>query len=94
AIRTFENFKRLATGPEVKGEMKNLAYVDQQIEACRNAAEYQRNPVSLTMSTLGSKLNQGSVNENPAVSYDGNTLVYTERRGIVNVLFFSRKIDG
>lgn len=94
AITTFENFKRLATGPDVKGEMKNLAFVDQQIQACRNAADYNSNPVPLTMITLGSKLNQGSVNENPAVSYDGNTLVYTERRGIVNVIFFTRKIGG
>jgi len=94
AIATFENFKRLATGPEVKGEMKNLAFVDQQIEACRNASVYQSKPVPLTMITLGSNLNQGSVNENPAISFDGNTLVYTERRGIVNVIFFTRKVGG
>ena len=28
------------------------------------------------------------------MSYDGNTIVYTEKRGIVNVIYFSKKIRG
>jgi len=28
------------------------------------------------------------------VSYDGNTLVYTERRGLINIILFSKKIRG
>jgi hypothetical protein len=94
AIATFNNFKKLAAGPEVKGEMKNLAFVDQLMQACRNATLFQENPVPMTMSTLGSGLNQGAVNGNPAVSHDGNTLVYTERRGMLNVILWSTKQDG
>lgn len=94
AIATFNNFKKLAAGPEVKEEMKNLAFVDQLMQACRNATLFQENPVPMTMSTLGSGLNQGAVNGNPAVSHDGNTLVYTERRGMLNVILWSNKVDG
>ncbi|MBW6502335.1 MAG: hypothetical protein K0B05_13170 [Bacteroidales bacterium] len=94
AIATFNNFKKLAAGPEVKGEMKNLAFVDQLMQACRNATLFQENPVPMTMSTLGSGLNQGAVNGNPAVSHDGNTLVYTERRGMLNVILWSTRRDG
>ena len=43
---------------------------------------------------MGSDFSQGAINENPAVSFDGNTIVYTERRGIVNAIFCSRKEKG
>ncbi len=43
---------------------------------------------------LGPGFSQGSINENPAVSFDGNTIVYTERRGILNALMFSKKTGG
>jgi hypothetical protein len=34
------------------------------------------------------------MNENPAVSYDGNTLAYTERRGTLNAIYFAKKESG
>ena len=42
---------------------------------------------------MGSDFSQGSINDNPAVSFDGNTIVYTERRGDgqCNILFKKRK---
>ncbi len=50
--------------------------------------------MTFSKKTMGSDLNQGAINENPAVSFDGNTLVYTERRGIVNAIFYSKKEKG
>ncbi|MDX9725879.1 MAG: hypothetical protein RBT38_05795 [Bacteroidales bacterium] len=91
ALSTFEHFKQLAMETEEKGGMKNLTYVDQQIEACRNAMKNEKNPFRISKRQMGKEFSQGSINENPAVSFDGNTIVYTERRGILNAIMFSKK---
>ena len=94
ALSTLETFKKLAMETTEKGGMKNLEFIDQQIQACKNAIELRKNPVIFIRKTLGSDFSQGAINENAAVSFDGNTLVYTERRGIVNAIFCSRKEKG
>jgi tetratricopeptide (TPR) repeat protein len=94
ALNTFQTFKKLALETETKGGMKNLTYIDQQIEACNIAVANQESPFRISRKMLGKDFRQGSINENPAVSFDGNTIVYTERRGILNALMFSKKIRG
>ena len=94
SLATFRNFRNLVQETGKKGGMQNLAFVDQQILACENAIRFGENPVSISKRMLGDEFSQGSMNENPAVSFDGNTLVYTERRGLVNVIYFSKKIRG
>jgi len=94
ALSTFRNFKNLALETEEKGGMKNLSYIDQLIEACNNAMARQEDPFRISKKRLGKEFSQGSINENPAVSFDGNTIVYTERRGILNAIMFSKKIGG
>lgn len=91
-LKTLETFKRLAK--ETKGGMKNTEFTDQQIQACKNAIQQKENPDIFSKIILGSDFTQGAINENPAVSFDGNTIVYTERRGIVNAIFCSRKEKG
>jgi hypothetical protein len=93
-LNTLETFKKLAQETSAKGGMKNPEFIDQQIQACRNAIDLRKKPVIFTKKTLGSDFSQGAINENAAVSFDGNTLVYTERRGIVNAIFCSRKEKG
>lgn len=93
-LNTLETFNKLARETKTKGGMKNLEYIDQQIQACKNAIQFKENPVVFSRKTLGSYFSQGSINDNPAVSFDGNTIVYTERRGIVNVILFSKKERG
>ncbi len=92
ALSTFQTFNKLAGETKSKGGMKNVGYIDQQIQACRNAIQLKENPVVFSKETLGSDFLQGSINDNPAVSYDGNTIAYTERRGLVNAIFFSNKV--
>ncbi len=94
ALFTFETFNTLAGETKSKGGMENLDFVTQQIQACKNAISLRENPLNFSKRLLGPDFSQGSVNEKPAVSFDGNTLVYTERRGITNVIFFSKKIKG
>ena len=93
-LLTLQKFSKLASETKSKGGMKNLEYIDQQIQACNNAIQFKANPVMLSKESLGNDFNQGSINENAAVSFDGNTLVYTERRGIVNIILFSKKERG
>lgn len=93
-LSTLQSFSKLARETTKKGGMKNLEYIDQLIQACKNAIQFKENPVKFSKKTLGPDFTQGAINENPAVSYDGNTIVYTERRGVVNVIFFSKKERG
>ena len=94
SLNTFQTFNKLASETKAKGGMKNLEYVDQQILACNNAIKHEENPALMSKKILAKEFCQGSVNENPAVSFDGNTIVYTERRGLVNIILFSKKIRG
>ena len=93
ALSILNDFKKLATETEKKGGMKNLTYIDQQIKACNNAMSNQEAPFRVSRKLLDSNFSQGSINENPAVSFDGKTLVYTERRGLINAIMFSRNIN-
>jgi hypothetical protein len=92
SLNTFRTFKNLTRKAEKKGGMENLEFVDQQIQACNNAIRYLRNPSMITNILLGADFSQGSMNERPVISFDGTTLVYTEERGMVNVILFSKKI--
>lgn len=94
ALNTLQTFKKLAQETKTKGGMKNSEYIDQQIQSCKNAIFLKENPVEFSKKSMGKDFNQGSINENPAVSFDGNTLAYTERRGTVNAIFLSRKVKG
>jgi WD40-like Beta Propeller Repeat len=94
ALNTLQTFSKLARETKSKGGMQNPEYIDQQIQACKNAIQYKENPAVFSKKAMGSDFSQGAINENPAVSFDGNTIVYTERRGAVNAIFFSKKERG
>lgn len=90
-LSTLEKFDNLSHGTDVKGNMKNIEYIGQQIKACKNAMDLESKPVEMSKKEMGDGFSQGSMNENPAVSFDGNSIAYTERRGMVNVIMYSRK---
>jgi hypothetical protein len=94
ALSTLQTFEKLARETSSKGGMKNLDYIVQQIQACKNAIQYKSNPAVFSKKSMGSDFSQGSINDNPAVSFDGNTIAYTERRGMVNAIFYSKKERG
>jgi hypothetical protein len=94
ALNTLQTFNKLARESSSKGGMKNLEYVEQQIQACKNAIQYKETPTVFSKKAMAGDFGQGSINDNPAVSFDGNSLVYTERRGAVNAIFFSKKEKG
>jgi len=94
AINTFQLFQKLVKESPLKGEMQNMDFVDQQIQACKNAIEYMKNPVILDKIKLPEDFSMGSVNDFPVISYDGNTIAYTERRGLSNAIFYSKRERG
>ncbi|MCF8223052.1 MAG: hypothetical protein K9J25_07875 [Bacteroidales bacterium] len=91
ALATYAKLNELM--PE-KGELENADFIDQQIYACRNAMKFTENPVEFNKQNLGPDINQGSVNINPAISGDGNTMVYTEKRGLENTIYYVKKERG
>ncbi|MBK8882818.1 MAG: PD40 domain-containing protein [Bacteroidales bacterium] len=93
-LNTLETFRKLVLETADKGGMKNTEFIDQQIQACKIAISLKENPVYFSKKILGDDFSHGAINENPAVSFDGRTLVYTERRGNVSAIFFSRKENG
>jgi hypothetical protein len=94
ALNTLQTFDKLARETTSKGGMKNLDYIEQLIQACKNTIQFKDNPVPFSKKSMGSDFNQGSINDNPAISFDGNTIVYTEHRGMVNAIFWSKKERG
>jgi hypothetical protein len=91
ALTTLQSLQELTKDlPEGKG-VRNKDYIDQQIEACNNLILFRETPVSFKKQLAGKNFGVGTSNFNPAVSFDGNTLVYTERSGAVNTILMSKK---
>ncbi|HUW93282.1 MAG TPA: hypothetical protein VMV74_08965 [Bacteroidales bacterium] len=88
ALMTYQMFQRLLSE---SGEMTNPEFIDQQIQACNIASETMKSPINVQVNPLNEYINQGSVNDRPVVSFDGQTMAYTERRGLDNVVFITKK---
>jgi Tol biopolymer transport system component len=88
ALNTYQTFNRLVGE---KGSMVNSEFVNQQIQACKNAITFSEKPVAIDKTNIGTEINQGSINDDPAISFDGKTLVYTEKRGILSVIYYTIK---
>ncbi len=90
-LSTLQHFNELSRSKEVKGDMENIEFINQQIQACNTAIELTGNPIDFSKRMLGGGFAEGAMNVNPAISFDGNSLVYTEKRGMINVIMYSRK---
>jgi tetratricopeptide (TPR) repeat protein len=88
ALNTYSKIKDLL--PE-KGKLENSDFIDQQINACRNAISFIENEVPITKEDLGPDINVGSINTHAVISGDGNTLVFTEKRGLENTIYYVKK---
>jgi tetratricopeptide (TPR) repeat protein len=94
AVNTFQVFQKMINEAKDKGGFENTDFIDQQILSCKNAIKFLESPLSIDTMRLPPEFSQGSVNDNPAVSFDGNTIAYTERRGISNAIYYSKKENG
>ena len=91
AILTYAKFKELLSR---ENGMVNSDFVDQEIMACKNAKKLMETPLDFTKETLGEKINIVAINHRPAVSGDGNTMVYTCEMGEENSIYMSQKVSG
>ena len=94
ALATLLTFEKLVGETKEKGGMKNAEFVKQQIFACNNAMDLKSKPIQLAKTKLPADFSMGSINDNPVISYDGNTIAYTERRGVSNAIYYSKKERG
>lgn len=88
ALSTYRFFQQLISKSSA---MQNETFVSQQMQACNVAAEQMKKPVNVLIQPLKEYINQGSVNDRPVVSFDGNTMAYTERRGLESVVYVTRR---
>jgi tetratricopeptide (TPR) repeat protein len=94
AMNTFKVFQKMINEAKDKGGFQNTDFIDQQMLACQNAIKFLEKPTSIDTLKLPPEFSQGSVNDAPAISFDGNTIAYTERRGISNAIYYSKKENG
>jgi hypothetical protein len=94
ALATLHTFEKLVGDKKQKGGMKNAEFINQEIQACNNAVKLEATPVQYSSVKLPADFSLGSINDCPAVSFDGNTIAFTERRGIANAIYFSKKERG
>jgi len=91
ALKTYAKLNELLSDKEI---LENADFIDQQIHACRTAITFIDQPVEFNKQNLGPDINMGSMNINPVVSKDGNTMVYTEKRGLENTIYYIKKERG
>ncbi|MDR2887902.1 MAG: hypothetical protein LBV26_07890 [Bacteroidales bacterium] len=92
-MNTLSAFKNIVASNGSKGAMSNPEFIEQQIKACNTAIKLKQTPVAFTRNPLA-LFGNGDMNENPAVSFDGNTIVYTEKRGATTAILYSKKEGG
>jgi len=91
ALSTYARLKELMSDEQM---LENADFIDQQISACYNAMEAVEKPILFGTKNLGPKINLGSFNINPVISGDGNTMAFTESRGLENTIYYVRKENG
>lgn len=88
ALDYYHQYKKLI---EEKGG--NTVEVDRKISNCFNAVTLQENPVDYEIIAVPN-INIGSKNYKPALSGNGNRLVFMSRRKYYEAIFFSKKQNG
>ncbi len=89
AIDAYNQFKKILD-PLVYDE----ELVDQQIKACKIAADLQSRPNYYISVNLGDKINGRFEEINPVISGDESVLVFTRKLQFYDAVFYSEKING
>ena len=89
AIRAFRDFKKILD-PKVYNEL----VVDYQIDACQNAKRLMKEPLYVDYENLGDQINSRFNDFNAVVSGDESTIVFTRAMQFMDVLMYSKKVNG
>ncbi len=74
-------------------DIYDIDYVQRQFDACRNAIQFQYEPVSFIARNVGNKINTRFNEFNAIVSGDGSTMVFTAALQFYDAIFYTKK-DG
>ncbi|MCK5028698.1 MAG: PD40 domain-containing protein [Bacteroidales bacterium] len=93
AIDVYSGFQNAITRTKklANKDIYNTDYLDRQFNACRNALQFQYEPVSFIASNLGNPINTRFNEFNAIVSGDGSTLVFTASLQFYDAIFYSKK---
>ncbi|MBN2347945.1 MAG: tetratricopeptide repeat protein [Bacteroidales bacterium] len=75
-------------------ENYNLVVVENEIKSSERAKIIQDNPVKFTEHKLDTLINSGFAERNPAISGNGNSMVFLRSLKFYNALFYSVKSDN
>ena len=76
AIDCFHKYK----SSMVKGSESEIAFLNKQIEECKNGKEFQKNPVRVFVDNLGSGVNTKAQEYAPFITTDESVIYFTARR--------------
>ena len=95
AIDVYSGFQNAITKTKklANKDIYDTDYLERQFNACRNALQFQNEPVSFVASNLGTPINTRFNEFNAVVSGDGTTLVFTASLQFYDAIFYSKK-DG
>ena len=93
AIDVYSGFQNAITKTKklANKDIYDTDYLERQFNACRNALQFQNEPVSFIASNLGSPINTRFNEFNAVVSGDGKTLVFTASLQFYDAIFYSKK---
>ncbi|HAN17900.1 MAG: hypothetical protein A2X13_10700 [Bacteroidetes bacterium GWC2_33_15] len=90
AILMYEKFKESL---EVN-DVYNIDYVDQQIQACKNAKELMKSPTRIKETNLGNIINDEFSNIRPVISSNEQEILFTSKLKFYDAVFYSEKVGG
>ncbi len=95
AIDAYSGFQNKITRTQkvANKDIYDIDYVQRQFDACRNAIQFQYEPVSFIARNVGNKINTRFNEFNAIVSGDGSTMVFTASLQFYDAIFYSKK-DG
>ncbi len=93
AIDAYSGFQNMITRSQklADKDIYDTDYLAKQFDACRNAIQFQYEPVSFIAQNLGNKVNTRFNEFNAIVSGDGNSLVFTAALQFYDAIFYSKK---
>ncbi len=93
AIDAYSGFQNAIsrTQKAANKDIFDMEYVQRQFDACRNAIQFQYEPISFVAKNIGNKINTRFNEFNAVVSGDGSTLVFTASLQFYDAIFYSKK---
>ena len=96
AIDAYTGFQNAITRTKklANKDIYDTDYLTRQYDACRNAIQFQNQPISFIASNVGNKINSRFNEFNAVVSGDGNSMVFTASLQFYDAIFYAKKQNG